>query len=103
MTDDKERQEQLVGAYNSGRRVGFGVSALALSMVTYLSMLGFEKAILAIVLGALAMQAGNRTLAKRLGITSVILGSVFMVSVIVLVIVFQEKVIEFITLLKELS
>lgn len=103
MTGEGEQQDQLVEAYNSGRRVGFGISALALSVVTYLSLLGFEKAILAIVLGALAMQAGQRTLARRLGIISIALGVIFMVTVIVLIIVFQEKVMEFVTLLKELS
>jgi hypothetical protein len=36
-------------AYEAGRRVGFGVSALLLGFVTFLSLLGAEKAILAIV------------------------------------------------------
>lgn len=103
MTGEKERQDLLVEAYNTGRRVGFGISAMVLSIVTYLSMLGFEKAILAIVLGALAMQAGQRTLARRLGIVSITLGSIFIVSAIIFLAVFWEKFMEIITLLKELS
>ena len=35
-------------AYDAGRRVGFGVSALALGLVTFLSLIGAEKAIPAI-------------------------------------------------------
>ena len=100
----KENQDQIVRAYNAGRRVGFGISALVLSIVAYLSMLGFEKAILAIVLGVLAIKsAENNTIAKRLGIISICLGILFIITAIVVLIIFRDKVAEFITLLKQIS
>jgi len=104
MMNGKENQDQIVRAYNAGRRVGFGISALVLSIVAYLSMLGFEKAILAIVLGALALKGTeNKTIAKRLGIISICLGILFVITAIVILIIFRDKVAEFITLLKQIS
>jgi len=104
MMNGKENQDQIVRAYNVGRRVGFGISALVLSIVAYLSMLGFEKAILAIVLGVLAIKsAENNTIAKRLGIISICLGILFIITAIVVLIIFRDKVAEFITLLKQIS
>ena len=55
MATGQEQEEQIAEAFNAGRRVGFGVSALVLSFVAFLSLLGAEKAILAIVLGTLAV------------------------------------------------
>jgi hypothetical protein len=61
MTTARESVDKNGEAYDTGRRVGFGVSALALGLVTFLSLLGAEKAILAIVLGALAVRGGSRS------------------------------------------
>jgi len=91
MINERENQDQIVKAYNTGRRVGFGISALVLS-------------ILAIVLGALALKGTeNKTIAKRLGIISICLGILFIITAIVMLIIFRDKVAEFITLLKQIS
>ena len=104
MINERENQDQIIKAYNTGRRVGFGISALVLSIVAYLSMLGFEKAILAIVLGVLALKGTeNKTITKRLGIISICLGVLFIITAIVMLIIFRDKVAEFITLLKQIS
>jgi hypothetical protein len=97
-------QNQLTEAYTTGRRDGFGIAALALGVVTYMSLLGAEKAILAIVLGALALRgAAPRTLPRRLGIAAICLGAVFIVTIAVVLVVFRDKVAEFFALLQKLS
>jgi hypothetical protein len=91
-------------AYDAGRRVGFGVSALALSLVAFLSLLGLEKAFLAIVLGALALKGeGSEPLARRLGTASILLSITFLLTALVLFIVFQDRFAELFRLLKDLS
>ena len=104
MDTGQEQQQKIATAFDAGRRVGFGVSALVLSLVGFLSLLGAEKAILAIVLSALAVRGGKRgTLSRRLGITAISIGSVFVVSLIGVLVVFWDRVVEFITMLEELS
>jgi uncharacterized membrane protein len=104
MIDEKESQERHVEAYNIGRRVGFGISALALSIVAYLSLLGLEKAVLAIVLGALALRGMKQgTLARRLGFISIILSAIFIITFLVVMFLFWDKVIELMTILRKLS
>lgn len=104
MNTNQETPRTVAEAYEDGRRVGFGISALALSLVAFLSLLGLEKALLAIVLGAFALR-GNRTapLARRLGTTSILLAITFLLTAVVLFIVFQDQFAELFRLLKELS
>jgi len=91
-------------AYDAGRRTGFAISALVLSLVAFLSLLGAEKAILAMVLGALAIRGGQKkTAAARLGLAAVVLGLVWFVSMAVLLVFFWPKVIELVNLLQRLS
>ena len=59
MATEERHTEPLAGVYNSDFRHGLGVAALVLSMVTFLSMLGLEKAITALVLGVLAMRGSQ--------------------------------------------
>jgi hypothetical protein len=104
MTGSGENLDNPAAAYDAGRRVGFGVSALALGLVTFLSLLGAEKAILAIVLGVLAARGSDaRTLPWRLGVAAVVLGSVFLVTVGIVLVVFWDQAVEFVRLLQQLS
>jgi hypothetical protein len=66
--------------YAAGRRAGLGVAALLVGLVSFVSILGAEKAILAIVLGALAVRGSSPgTLARRLGTGAIGLGVLFLV------------------------
>lgn len=95
---------QTIRAYQAGRRAGFGIAALALGIITYLSLLGTEKAVLAIVLGVMALRGQEpNALAKRLGIVSIVLGAVFVVTVPVMLFLFWDKVSEFVAALQSLS
>jgi hypothetical protein len=99
-----EQQGQIADAFQAGRRMGFAVSALALGLVAFLSLLGMEKAILAIVLGSLAIRGAKPgALARRLGTVAVGLGGLFLVTIPVLLLVFWDRVVEFVRLLSTLS
>ena len=104
MTTLVKNVDKTVEAYDIGRRVGFGMSALALGLVTFLSLLGAEKAILAIVLGALAIRGSDaRTLSRRLGSAAIILGVVFLLTVGVVLVVFWDQAVELVRILQQLS
>lgn len=99
-----EEGKHAAAAFDAGRRIGFGISALALSLVAFLSMLGLEKAILAMVLGALALRGREGgPLARRLGIWAIAIASLFIVTAAVMLLVFWDKAVEFIRLLETLS
>jgi hypothetical protein len=104
MASGIEQPGQIADAYVAGRRMGFAVSALAMSLVAFLSLLGLEKAILAIVLGSLAIREAKRgTLARRLGSVAIGLGALYPVTVAVVLWVFRDRVVEFVRLLQNLS
>jgi hypothetical protein len=104
MFENGENDDRVIAAYETGRRVGMGVSAVALGFVTYLSLLGLEKAALTIVLGVLALRGSHPApVARKLGIVSIALGCVFLLTVSVLFAVFHQELAEFITLLQSLS
>jgi uncharacterized BrkB/YihY/UPF0761 family membrane protein len=104
MTTSGEYVNRTADAYDAGRRVGFGVSALALSLVTFLTLLGAEKAILAIALGALAVRGNDPSpTSRRLGSVAIVLGIVFLLTVGVVLVVFWDQAVEFVRLLQQLS
>ena len=99
-----DERKEMTDAFCAGRRVGFGISSLVLSLVGFLSLLGAEKAILAIVLGALAIRgSGHGTLARRLGIIAICLGAVFLLTVAVVLVVYWGRILDVIQMLQKLS
>lgn len=104
MHEIEEYQDKYAEGFQAGKRTGFGIAALALGLVTYLSLLGMEKAILTIVLGVLAMRGEPRLpVARRLGIISIALSVLFILTAAVLLYLFQDKYAELIGNLKKLS
>jgi hypothetical protein len=104
MATGEVRREEMTDAYQAGRRVGFGISALVLGLVGFLSLLGAEKAILAIVLGGLAIQgSGPGTMAQRLGWIGICLGILFLFTLAAILIVFHGQVSELLQALQRLS
>ncbi len=104
MTTAENPREQVTEAFRAGRRVGLGIAALALSLVAFLTLLGAEKAILAIILGALAIRgSGPHTQARRLGSAGIMIGCLFLLALIGGLIVFWEQVREFVQMLNRLS
>ena len=104
MMSPENPADETADAYRKGRRDGLGIAALLVSLISFLALLGAEKAILAIVLGAVAMrEATQRSLARRLGIVSIVLGALFIVTVAVVLVVFREQFLQLIAALKKLS
>ncbi len=97
-------RDQMMSSYDTGRRTGFGIAALALGCVSFLSLLGLEKAVLAIVLGGLAMRgAPQGNLSRRLGTAGIVLGIAFIMTAVVVLLVFHDKLMILIQALKDLS
>ena len=104
MTTPVQHVDKTAEAYDAGRRVGFGVSALAVGLITFLSLLGAEKAILAIALGVFAARGSDPgLLPRRLGNTAIALGTVFLVTVGLVLVVFWDKALELVQILQQLS
>ena len=104
MVEQEILKEQHSEAFQAGRRAGFGVAALTLGLVSFLSMLGAEKAVLAIVLGVLAVRgSAPGALARGLGIAAVAIGVVFLLTLALLLLVYWEQVVELVRLLQKLS
>ena len=80
-----------------GQKLAFSAASLTLGICSFISLLGMEKAILAIIFGVLAMRNSNARPAMRLGFarSGVVLGVLQIVLVAVLLIVFREEVMRF--------
>ena len=97
-------REQPDDLYIAGRRDGLGIAAVVVGIVAFVSLLGIEKAVVAAVLGALAMQGARQgSRARRLGSAGLILGAVYAVVFIVLITVFREQLGALIAAVENLS
>lgn len=97
-------RDATAAAYDAGRRAGLAVAALAVSLVAFLSLLGAEKAILAIVLGVLAMRGGRQvTTARRLGLAAIVIAAAWLVSAGMLLALYLPKLAELLQALERLS
>ena len=103
-TNQVPPRDPIQSAYQDGRRIGLATGALALSVVSFVNMLGLEKSILAIVLAVLAMQ-GVEPLAAALrrGRMALLIASVHIISFVVVLVIFRDKLIELLRLLHTLS
>ena len=91
-------------AFADGRRVGLATAALAVGVVSFLSLLGAEKAVLAVVLGALAIRgAGVGTSARRRGVAAIVLGGLFVVTLAVFLVLFADQFAQLVQSLHKLS
>jgi len=91
-------------AYRDGRRIGLATGALALSVVSFVNMFGFEKSVLAIVLAILAMQGTEPLgIAIRRGRTALVLASAHVITIVVVLVMFRDKLVELLNLLHKLS
>lgn len=67
-------EDPVAAAFEDGRRAGLAAAAMALSLVAFFSLLGAEKALLAIALGMMARRgsrpgsAGRRLATVAIGI-----------------------------------
>lgn len=96
----RETCEELV---RRGRREGLATAAVALSIVSFVNLLGAEKALLAIVLAVLALQ-GARSGPRRLrGWLAIVIAGIYLATVVTVLVVFHDKLGQLIELLKDLG
>jgi hypothetical protein len=86
-----------------GRREGLSLAALALSLVTFVHLLGAEKAILAIVLAVFALRGASYGIAKVRGRIALVLASAYLATLIAVLVMFHKELAEFIKLLSKLG
>jgi hypothetical protein len=104
MSATDRAMDEAMAAYGAGRRVGFGISALALSLVAFLSLLGAEKAILAVVLGVLAVRGGRSdATARKLGAAAIGIAVAFLATLVVVLVLYWDRLAELVELLNRLS
>ena len=91
-------------AYQAGRRAGFALAALATSVVAFISLLGAEKAILALVLAAWAMRAAAPgSMPRKLGAVAVGVAVVYLITCVMVIVLFHDKIIALVHQLQRLS
>jgi hypothetical protein len=97
-------QNPLAQAFEDGRRAGLATAALAVSLIAFLSLLGAEKALLAIALGFLARRGSRVGLASRkLATIAIGIATVFLVTVAITLIVFWNELVGLVHYLMQLS
>jgi putative copper export protein len=91
-------------AFAQGRRHGLAIAALLVSLVSFVSLLGAEKAIAAVALAAVAMKGAEAgSLPRKLGIAAIVVSTLFLMTAAVVLIAFWDKAVELVRLLEQLS
>ncbi len=105
MTDNSMQATpvDIADARDNGRREGLAMAALALSLVSFLNLLGAEKSILAIVLAVMAMSHSTSKTAHRRSLIAISLALVHIVTIAVVLVLFQDELGEFIQTVNKLS
>lgn len=96
--------DAVAAAFSRGRQVGLATAALALSIVSFISLLGLEKAILAAVLGIAAWRmTPSNPQGKKRSRLAITISAVYAVIFIVAIVLYYDKFSEFIHMLQQLS
>jgi len=91
-------------AFREGKRAGLAIAAVAGSAVAFVSLLGIEKAILAIVLAILARRgAAPKSHTRRLASVAIGLAMLYVAMFAVVMALFHDKLGELIRLLQQLG
>jgi ABC-type multidrug transport system fused ATPase/permease subunit len=91
-------------SFLEGRRTGLAIGALAASAVAFISLLGIEKALLAIVLAILAMRgAAPSTPARRLAWGSLGVALLYVLTFVAVMALFHERLGELVRLLQQMA
>ena len=97
-------EAQLAQAFDAGRRAGLATAAMALSLVSFLSLLGAEKAFLAIALAIIARRGSKpESVGRRLATVAIGIAAVFLVSIAFILIVFWKEFGDFVNYFRQLS
>ena len=86
-----------------GRTQAYATAAVVAGCVAFINLLGAEKALLAIVLGALALRGPLQRAARTRAWVAIGLGALQLVTLIAVLLIFHDKVARLILLLKDLG
>lgn len=95
--------DQARDAHSRGRAEGFAISALSLGALSFIQLLGTEKALLAIVLAVLAMRAAPYPHSRTHSRIAIGLGVLYLVITLTALILFRDRFAELIRLLQSLG
>lgn len=86
-----------------GRSEGLATAAVAMGALSFIQLLGAEKAILAIVLAVLALRGAPSQQGRRRSYTAIVLGVVYLAITAATLILFHDELGELIRLLQSLG
>ena len=97
-------QDLQTEAFREGRRAGLALAAVASGALAFISLLGIEKAVLAIVLAVLAIRSTTaKSPVRRLVFIALGLAMLYIATFAVALILFYVKLEELIRLLQQMS
>jgi|SoiMethySBSTD1v2_1073268.scaffolds.fasta_scaffold2293808_2 hypothetical protein len=86
-----------------GRREGYALAGLVLSLVSFINLLGAEKSILAIVLATFALRGAASAAARKNARIAVAVAAVHVVTILIVVVLFRDKFAQLLKLLRQLG
>jgi|GEM_PF-379621 len=102
--NDRSGDDSLKEAFVLGRNSGIAIAAVTMSLVAFLNLLGMEKSIVAVVFGIIVLKNSPKgQVAYKMGKAAVMIGILHILTVIVVVTVYWNKINELIELLMTLS
>lgn len=91
-------------AYADGRNSGLAVGALAASLVAFISLLGIEKAVLALVLAIFGLrEARPGSRARQLSLWTLLIVGLYVVTFVVVLVLYHQKLVELVHLMQKLG
>lgn len=88
-------------AYALGRKHGLATAALALSLISFVNLIGAEKGLLALVLGIIALSGGQATRSRaRIAIGLAVLQ---LCTILVVILLFRDQIAQLLALLSKLG
>ena len=98
------RQNGHEAAFAAGKQTGLAIGGLAASAVAFISLLGIEKAILAIVLSVLAFRGAQPGAgARRLSKWAILIASAYVLTYILVLVLFHDRLAELVRLMQQLG
>ncbi len=102
MSSDPARETEL-HFVERGRREAFATTALILSLVSFVNLMGAEKSILAIALAALALRGAVGAIAHKRGRIAIAVASLHVITILVVLVLLRDKFAQLIELLRQLG
>jgi Na+-driven multidrug efflux pump len=100
---DLQQSHSDSAARSLGRTEGLATAALALSLVSFVNLLGVEKALLAIVLAALALGRAGVSRARSRSLVAISFSLAYLLTIAIVLVAFHDKLAHLLRLLHELG